>query len=457
MSTINSVLPPRNFIVSPEAQKAHAAAYPTANANQTAVLSSYKNFILKPNFDLVQKVQTSNTPEKTNIIELAQNAVNEIILRKNKSGQRLDWIGNLQKNQLENLDGIYEKAEKAKEGGFTDIAVLGIGGSRNPIEAMTKIFNKTAKVHFYSGIDNESFNRFASNLDLDKTKFLVISRSGGTLETNVAYEKAKKLLQNKLGKDDVSERFIAVTDKSEDKSKLRKKVNAGEFQLSLVTHDDVGGGFSIFDDATLFTLAYSGIKKNTLKNMLETSIKIQEKFLAPDVEKNEALKLAVSDVEAIEKGNKNHFVYYFGDEFEGLALWEKQLKNEALKSSVYTDTNIAPAVLHYNTDSDLDVKKDNSFYTFVFVKPETKEEKALIDGAFKAYKNAHHTTKIELEELSPEEIVKFIELKHFETLYAANILRQKAGVEVSENEMLPELNQANVNIYKKEVKNILAD
>lgn len=42
-----------------------------------------------------------------------------------------------------------------------------------------------------------------------------------------------------------------------------------------------------------------------------------------------------------------------------------------------------------------------------------------------AYKNQHPVSEIVLTDLSVESIARFIELKHFETLYTGNMLRQK--------------------------------
>ncbi|MEG2451030.1 MAG: hypothetical protein RSB09_04775, partial [Clostridia bacterium] len=192
--------------------------------------------------------------------EYGAKAVADISERAGKQGQFLNWIGVLPQTQLENLDAIYELAKMAQVGGFSDLAVLGIGGSRHTTESMIKMLGKDSNIHFYSSIDPESFKRFAKSLDLKKTKFLVVSKSGGTLETTVAYNSAKSLLEKEFGKNDVSDRFIAMTDKS-DNSKLRQKVNAGEFQGSGFVHDDVGGRFSILDDATLFTMAFAGVDK----------------------------------------------------------------------------------------------------------------------------------------------------------------------------------------------------
>src|SRR5574344_2726617 len=141
---------------------------------------------------------------------MAEIAVNDIKNRAGKSGEFLSWISVLGKNQLANLDNLFSMAESAKKGGFTDLAILGIGGSRHTTEAMVNMLGLEEHAHFYSSVDPKSFEHFAQRLDLDKTKFLVVSKSGGTLETTIAYENAKKLLQDKFSCTDVSQRFVAM-------------------------------------------------------------------------------------------------------------------------------------------------------------------------------------------------------------------------------------------------------
>lgn len=388
--------------------------------------------------------------------DYAVQSVNEISQRAGVKGQFLNWIDVLPNNQLATLDNLFDMAMTAKADGTTDLAVLGIGGSRHTTESMVNMLGVEDNIHFYSALDETSFKKFSKTLDLNKTKFLVVSKSGGTLETTVAYESAKKLVQEFFGKEDVSDRFIAMTDASSEKSNLRRIVDSGEIKISGFVHDDVGGRFSILDDATIFTLAFAGMSKDDVKKLLNASLAAQKEFLNPNVEENAALQLACFNVKARQNGKIKHFVEYFGDVFSGAVLWEKQMKNESLKAMISTDTNIGPGYLHYNAEADLDAANTDSFYTFVFVKTEDKIMKADLIGVLAAYGAQHPIAVIELPSLSVENVAKFIELKHFETLYTGNILRRTKNDVTSMDQAMPEVLQPNVEIYKKEVKKALA-
>lgn len=384
----------------------------------------------------------------------AENAVKDLSGRMKVEGQYLSWIEKLPKEQLKNLDNLYKTADAAKADGSTELAIIGMGGSRNPSEAMVQLFGKENKVSFYSGMDERSFDRFIGKVDLDKTKFMIVSKSGTTLETMSAYENIRKKLQEHFKQEDVSDRFIAITDKSEN-SNLRKAVNSKEIKFSGVVHDDVGGRFSILDDASIIALAYTGVDKQDVKKMLNSSLEAQKEFLNPDIKQNEALQVAAFNTESQNNGRSKAHIEYFGDYFGGLSYWEKQLKNESLKHTIATETNIGPGFLHYNAESDLDDNNKDSFYTFVHVQSDDSVENVLFQGATKAYKAQHPVLVIELNDLSPEVIGRYVELKHFETVYTGMMSREENGVKTNKEAALPELTQGNVERYKKEVKAFL--
>lgn len=390
-----------------------------------------------------------------NLNKIAAEAVKEIKQRYGKAGQFLNWIKVLPQHQLDNLKNLFDMAAKAKEGGFEELAILGIGGSRHTTESMTNLLG-IKNVHFFSSVDPVSFKRFMDGLNLEKTKFMVVSKSGGTMETTTAYNNVNEILENKFGKDSVKDRFVAMTDVSPEKSKLRKIVEEGKIGLSGFVHDDVGGRFSIFDDATIFTLAFAGVKKEDVKKMLEASLEAQEIFLNEDISKNPALQLAVSNVDAYKEGKRKHFVEYFSDAFAGTTLWEKQLKNESLKSRIATDTNIGPGYLHYNAESDLDENNKDSFFTLVNYKNDDKVTNAILEGVVVAYSAQHPVSRIILDDLSLVSIAHFVELKHFETIYTGNILRRELNLVSSIDTAMPEVLQPNVEKYKSEVRKAMA-
>lgn len=390
-----------------------------------------------------------------NLNSTAAEAVKEIKQRYGKPGQFLNWIKVLPQNQLNNLDNLYEMAEKSKEGGFEELAILGIGGSRHTTESMMNMLG-IKNVHFFSSVDPVSFERFIKPLDLAKTKFMVVSKSGGTMETTTAYNKVDELLRDTFKTDCVRDRFVAMTDVSPEKSKLRKIVEEGKIGLSGFVHDDVGGRFSIFDDATIFALAFAGVPKAEVKKMLEASLEAQEMFLNENIAENPALQLAAFNVNAYKDGKRKHFIEYFSDAFTGATLWEKQLKNESLKSRISTDTNVGPGYLHYNAEADLDEDNKDSFFTFVNYENNDKVTNAILEGVVTAYSAQHPVSRIVLDDLKLDSIARFIELKHFETIYTGNILRRELNLVTPLDVAMPEVLQPNVEKYKAEVRKAMA-
>lgn len=413
--------------------------------------------VISPDVSFRGYVKINDKTSQKTYKNVAAEAVVDVASRIGQKNQFLNWIQVLPKGQLENLDKIYDSAMEAKKGGYTDLAILGIGGSRHTTEAMLKMLGKDSHVHFYSAVDPESFKRFSENLDLDKTKFMVVSKSGGTLETTTAYESAKKLLKEHTGSDDISDKLIAITDASSEKSNLRRAVDRGEISTSGLVHDDVGGRFSIFDDATIFAMAYAGVSKKDIKEMLESSIESQKEFLNPNIEKNQALQLAAFNVDSKMQGKNRRYVEYFSDAFQGVTLWDKQLSNESLKANIATETNVGPGYLHYNAEADLDKNNTESFYTFVYPETTDKTTNAVVKGVVSAYSNQHPVNEIVLEDLGPKEVARFFELKHFETLYTGNMLRRLNGNVTDKSEAFPEVLQPNVEIYKKSVREQLAN
>ena len=388
----------------------------------------------------------------------ATKAVNDLSNRAGKVSEELSWIKELPQEQIKRLDEIYALADSLKQNEEGKLGIIGIGGSKHTIENMLSLNGLSDKAVFLSSVTPEDIKSFIDKLGDKKTlAIMVASKSGTTLEPSIGFEQVRKLLGDDF------KNYACITDKDESKSKLRKLANENSYKCGII-HDGCGGRFGAFDDHTLTALAYCGMPKEDMKKMLEAALNAQTKFMNPDFKSNPALQRAAFNVESVLNGKANQHDYYFGDRFEGTALWNTQMKKESHKSLYKVSADlVGPAFLHNSTESDLDEGNNTSFYTFNAIKNNKSEDykayNALLNGSLKAYSERHPVSLVELKDLSPESIGEFVELKHFETLYTGMMLRaikNQQNEEAATKEKLSEVVQPHVNIYKKEVNKILA-
>ena len=445
---------------------------PISSANLLAYIAHFK----KTPF---LEVEFYNTPSSSELEKkygkLMQEEIKDLNTRAGKAGQILNWIEILPKTQLQRLDAIYKIAGDLKQHGSKKLGIIGIGGSKHTIENLLSLNNLQDNVVFLSAVDPTGIDNFIKSLgNLDDACIMIASKSGTTLETATGYEFVyKKFLDeytksyiNKgytpnaaesYAKTQIANHFICVTDENPQKSALKKIAKEKNYKCGII-HDDCGGRFGAFDDHSLIALAYCGFPKSKMKQMLESVITAQKKYLNPDLKTNLAAQRAMFNADSVINGKTEQTDYYFGHELNGCLLWNTQLKKESHKS-LYKQAGdlMGPEFLHNSAESDLDSKNNKSFYTFNLIQSDKTQDftayNALINGALKAYSNQHPVSVIRLKDLSPESIAQFIELKHFETIYTGMLLR-RLRCETS-TDVLPEVEQPNVKIYKKEVEKIL--
>ena len=130
----------------------------------------------------------------------------------------LDWLRH-QKGKLELLD-VPARADDLKVAaklaagikGMKTIAVLGIGGSSLGGQALTALRkNATPWVEFHDNPDPFSWAAALKRLDLKKTHFIAISKSGGTAETLMQVLSAADALE-KAGVQSLKKHFSIITE-----------------------------------------------------------------------------------------------------------------------------------------------------------------------------------------------------------------------------------------------------
>ncbi len=106
---------------------------------------------------------------------------------------------------------------------FTSLAVIGIGGSALGAQALRNALShlyltelddrkrkKRTKVYFFDNVDPFEILAAADVMDVRETLFLVISKSGGTTETNANFAILLSMLKKKVGKN-YREHVVAIT------------------------------------------------------------------------------------------------------------------------------------------------------------------------------------------------------------------------------------------------------
>ena len=395
--------------------------------------------------------------------------MDEFSKRANKPGQFLNWV-DLPEQQLKRVDEIYDMAAKLKDQTKSKfLSVFGIGGSKHTVEHMLGInglnINKN-KILFFSDVDSTSMNRFMERLDRNVTNsnYLIASKSGSTFETKDGFLKVKNMLENAyinkgLTKEEAEKQaakhFIAVTDKNPASSELRRTSDAENWLGKLYIHDDVGGRFSALDDHALFTLAYAGMKKGDMIEMLKGAQKMSKIAQTPDLSVNDPFAQAAFWVTSKLDGIKTSVHQYLGSMFEDTVNWHSQMQNESVKNTLKQIAKV-PDAMHHSAEAHFNPANKYAFaLTSPIDKGVAKENTAGYIGALeKSYSNAgpffNETVETSVLGLKPETAGAMTQSRAFSTVY------QEMLEKTAKNEPLPEVLdsvlQPHVEVYKKNLK-----
>ena len=267
----------------------------------------------------------------------------------NKTGAGNDFLGWVE------LPENYDKAEvaliKEKAAALQDktdvLLVCGIGGSylgaRAAIEAINGLYPKNKVEIIYVG------NTFSSNYIKQVADYIedkdfainVISKSGTTTETSIAFRIFKEMCEKKYGKDGARERIVATTDKA--KGAL-KTLATEEGYTTFVIPDDVGGRYSVLTPVGLFPIAMAGID---VDEMMKGAKDAMDKYSVSDLEKNDAYRYGVARQILHKAGYPAEMFVTYELQLSMVAEWWKQLYGE---SEGKEGKGILPTSATFSTD-----------------------------------------------------------------------------------------------------------
>ncbi len=240
----------------------------------------------------------------------------------------LGWLNYASSISKTLIDEINEKANYFREN-FDTLVVCGIGGSylgaRAVIEAINGLYSNDKMEIVYLGqtLDSNYTAQTLNHLDNKNFCVCVISKSGTTTETSIAFRILKEKLENKLGKDGARKAIVAITDK--EKGAL-KQLSDKEGYTTFILPSNICGRFSVISPVGLFPIAVAGIN---ISDFIQGFIDGEKLYSSSKLEENLAYQYACQKNALYNQGYKVEMDVCYEPRLAMLNEWSKQLFDES--------------------------------------------------------------------------------------------------------------------------------
>lgn len=306
------------------------------------------------------------------------------------------------------INHVLSYSKKLREK-FKNMVIVGIGGSSLGTEALYTSFREkyrdafdesVKKLYFIDNYDSNTVEYLLDNINFDETVFLVISKSGGTLETMAPFFYIKELILANHDMDYLRERLVFVTDQENGQLNiLNQELNVEKF----IIPSNVGGRFSMFTPVGIIAASFVGI------DILDINKGVKEAttdFFNIPIEDNDFVKYAITQaIYDMEKDFNINAILFYNDRFIKFAEWFRQLWGESLgKPSKDGKKHFGTTPISFRGSTD----QHSQLQLFI----EGKNDKIYTVISYKE-KGKHKFNKPELEKFS------YIEGKDFNDLLMA--------------------------------------
>ncbi len=325
----------------------------------------------------------------------------------------------------EDLEAIEAAASRIRDHARA-LVVIGMGGSSLSAEMLACLASgQGPKLYIVDNIDPHSITTLMAELRWQETAFLVVSKSGTTVETQALAMIFLRAAKQHMGAR-VAEHFTVITMLND--NPLHRL--AREHGMALVAHDAaLGGRFSCLSAVGLIPASVMGIDIRTLRAGADITLRENLAESIGAAGQAAALHLALMD-----KRIHIDVLMHYSDRLEGLTRWHRQCWAESLGKSGKGTTPVpsrGATDQHSQMQLYLEGPKDK-FFTAIVI--DASGEGALIaqstqpgatrdDGDHFAYLNGHTLGDLFMAEQRAA---------HASLLHAGQPLRTITGIALSE-------------------------
>jgi transaldolase/glucose-6-phosphate isomerase len=250
---------------------------------------------------------------------------------------RLDWL-NTARTMKEHVPRLEALAGDVREDGYTDVLLLGMGGSSRAPQVFRRVFGVKEGYPDLAILDSTDPGAVLSHLerlDLDRTLFIVASKSGTTTETLSFFRFFYDHVLSVSGEGQAGDHFVAITDPG---SNLADLAEEHDFRALFLNNPHIGGRYSALSYFGLVPAALIGIDVDRL---LDSGLEmVSECESSPEVAQNIGARLGAVLGE-LTKAGRDKATFAISPDFASFGDWVEQLIAESTGKS---GTGILPVV-----------------------------------------------------------------------------------------------------------------
>ncbi len=269
------------------------------------------------------------------------------------------------------------------------IVLLGTGGSSLGPQALARFQGLTGpssdyrqagiRWFFPDNLDGQELALMFGGLPLDSTLFLVVSKSGSTLETMMQAAFAEQALSS-AGLE-IKKHMLVITEPKE--SPLSRYAAAN--RLSCLPHDeDIGGRYAMFSNVGMFPAMLMGLDPRRLRR---AASEVVQQFVSRGIDDDVARSAMACEVLQRE-GYTSVITYLYADALTTYGSWFRQLWAESVGKSgsgMLPDVVLGPVGQHSQLQLHLDGPADK-----IFTMISTTNETGMIVPASEALQDVLH-------------------------------------------------------------------
>jgi transaldolase/glucose-6-phosphate isomerase len=232
-------------------------------------------------------------------------------------GNRLGWL-TIAETLREALPDLQAFAKQAADDGLTDCVLLGMGGSSLAPEVLRQSFaDKTngLRLQVLDSTDAAAIRAVEDSIDLDRTLFLVSSKSGGTIETLSQF---KHFWSRKPD----GKHFVAITDPG---SGLADLAQEHGFRRTFLNDPDIGGRYSAL---SFFGLVPAALMGADVEGLLDGAGMAEQACAHYETAANSGLWLGIALGELALQG-RDKLTFVVDPPITSFGLWAEQLVAES--------------------------------------------------------------------------------------------------------------------------------